>query len=307
MHRIHPIPSPQALFLSVFFSLLLLAGCDGAGPAVTETPPGQPSGTAASQAPQPSPTTVEIAAVVNNQVISLPQYEAHLVRYQDAQAQVGTLLATEDVSGAVIKDLINRLLLSQAARAAGFSADETMVDERTNNLIQQIGGAEAFESWLAANHYTAESFRTDLAIEIEGGWMREQVINEVPESAEQVLAREVLFLTEFDALRVFTQLENGASFDTIVANNDPQQFGYLGWFSRGYLLEPEIEAAAFGLQPGQYSEVIQTRLGYHIVQTLVRDPNRPLSQAARLKLQSAHLDQWLAQQYDQSQIEIQLP
>jgi len=237
----------------------------------------------------------------------LADYQAHLARYTAAQEELGTLLATEDAQNTVLEDLINRLLLTQAARQAGYTADEAAVNERLAALVEQLGGQPALDEWLSANGYSLESFLQELALEMEAAWMREQITAAVPENAEQVLARQVLFTDSYQAERYYLQLQSGTSFDTVVANADPQGLGYLDWFPRGYLLQLELEEAAFALQPGEYSAIIETELGYHILQVLDRDPERPLSPDARLTLQMQALSEWLAQQRGESQIEVLLP
>jgi parvulin-like peptidyl-prolyl isomerase len=244
---------------------------------------------------------------VNGEAISIASYERSLALYQAAQAETGTLLASEHLEQIVLDDLIARLLLAQAAREAGFTADESLVTERLTTLVEEAGGQTALNDWMAANGYTPEAFEQDLALEIEAAWMRDEITNAVPTSAEQVEARQILLSDDFAAERLLGQLEGGASFETLVANNDPQRLGYLGWFPRGYLLQPEVEEAAFALQPGEYSQVVETEIGFHLIEVLERDPDRSLSPQARLALQIQALEDWLAERRAQSDIQVFLP
>ncbi len=264
-----------------------------------------------SLSPEVSPTpgstntpVIEYVAAVNGEGITRASYEVSLTNLLAAQAQLGTNLATEEASQRVLDDLVNRLLLAQSARAAGFVITDELVNQRLDAVTQQAGGQEAFVAWMQTYGYTPELFRAGLELEIEAAWMRDQIIAGVPERAEQVRARQVLLYTRFDADRLYNQLESGVPFDQIVANNDPRNLGYLDWFPRGYLLQPELEAAAFSLQPGEYSPVIETAIGFHILQVLEVDPDRPLSADARLTLQMSAVHAWLEQQRSQSQIEI---
>ena len=110
----------------VLIVVILLVGCnvpDTPQPTDTEQtavqveiPPVAPTETQ----PLPTPTVDEpVVAIVNGEEIGQRAYEAHLARYQDAQAQAGTLLATENMETTVLDDLIARLLLVQGARAGG--------------------------------------------------------------------------------------------------------------------------------------------------------------------------------------------
>jgi peptidyl-prolyl cis-trans isomerase C len=298
----------KKLFITLAI-LLALTACtaDQTPPTPTEPLPSSPE--LPTDSPQPTETEVVVyVAMVNGEGISQAAFDASLSQFQAAQAQTGALLAPgEDAATKVLDDLINRQLLSQAARANGFTADEVMVAERMATLTDQLGGADALGTWMVDNGYTTSSFREALKLEIEAAWQREQIFNTVPRSAEQVEVRQVLFYDPFQAQRAYTQLQDGTDFQIIVNNNDPQNLGYLGWFPRGYLLVPALEDVAFSLQPEQYSEIIETDVGYHILYVLDRDPDRALSGDALITLQAKALNDWLAAQRAQSQIEILAP
>ncbi len=71
-------------------------------------------------------------------------------------------------------------------------------------------------------------------------------------------------------------LRAGADFAELAKqfSQDPgsgRNGGDLGWFGRGQMVKP-FEDAAFALQPGQISQLVQTQFGYHIIQTQERKP-----------------------------------
>jgi peptidyl-prolyl cis-trans isomerase C len=91
-------------------------------------------------------------------------------------------------------------------------------------------------------------------------------------------------------------LNGGADFDELALRADPQTRGDLGWVPRGYLLNEQIETIAFGLEVGQFSDVVATDVGFHIIKILARDPDRPLSPDALLALQELALENWVENQ-----------
>lgn len=256
--------------------------------------------------PLPTPTEeINYIAFVNSEGILLDSYEISYFQYLKALEDGADLPSADtEIQNAVIDDLIKRLLLSQAAREAGFETTDEILAERISDLKEDIGDVDAFEQWLIEMSYTLESFGVELSIEIEAAWQREQIITNVPLNAEQIRARQVHFYDQYLANRAYGQLLAGASFETIASNNDPQGYGYLGWFPRNYLLIPEIEEAAFSLQPGEYSELIHTDAGYFLVEVIELEENRTLHYDARLALQKIALNQWLQDKYSRSDIEI---
>jgi len=74
-----------------------------------------------------------------------------------------------------------------------------------------------------------------------------------------------------------------------------------------HLTQPVVEEAVFALQPGQYTAVIKSDIGFHIVFLVERDAEHPLSVEARRMLQEKALADWLTQQKAASTIQILVP
>jgi len=225
----------------------------------------------------PTPTPVPMVAVVNGEGITFEEYQGELNRFRDA---AGRDLAAEDEQ-LVLDNLIREVLMAQYATENGYVVSEQMAQERLDILIEEIGGTEVYQDWLETNHYTEVSFLWALQRSIAAAWTRDQIAATVPEKIEQVHAQQVLVFDEQEADEVLRRLEAGADFEAIAFEYDQVTRGDLSWFPRGYLYVPQVEEAAFELEPGQYSEVIESEIGFHIVYLLERDPERELLPDAR--------------------------
>ena len=243
-----------------------------------------------------------MALTVNGEGISVVEFNAEVQRYLTAQANLGKTVSSEDASQAVVDDLTAQLLLAQEARSEGFTLDDAGLQARIESLAAQLGGAEALSKWQSEHGYSEPAFRSALKRGAESAWMRDKILAEVPSTAEQVHVQQILLYNQDTAQNFLNQLNGGADFDELAFKADQITRGDLGWVPRGYLLEPKIEEAAFNLAVGQYSEVIATDVGFHIVRILARDPQRPLSPDARLALQELALKQWIEAQRQQSDI-----
>jgi peptidyl-prolyl cis-trans isomerase C len=237
-----------------------------------------------------------MAAMVNGEGITLREFNSQLAQYKVAQQSLGKTVSDQDATKAVLEDLIAQELLAQGALAAGFVISDAALNSKIDALQTQAGGPEQLLKWEKDNGYDSpESFRLALQNSLEAAWMRDKIVTAVPKAADQVHVQQILLYNEGDANSVLEQLKAGADFNTLATQYDPNTRGDLGWFPKGYLLEPKIEEAAFSLQVGEYSQVIQTDAGFSIVKVLERDPNHPLSPDAYLVLQRSALQDWVAQ------------
>lgn len=102
------------------------------------------------------------------------------------------------------------------------------------------------------------------------------------QSPEEVHARHILIAGDDAAARAQAEklvedIKKGADFAALAQERSADKGsaakgGDLGFFARGRMV-PEFEAAAFALQqPGQLSDVVQSKFGYHIIQLQARRP-----------------------------------
>lgn len=281
------------IFLTLTLALALgLSACasDSTPEPVSSTP--EPTFTPA----PPTPTSAPMTLTVNGEGVTVTEFEAEVQRYIAAQTALGKPVDASTAATVVSEDFIAQLLLAQGARANGFTLDEAALQARIDALAAQVGGAEALSAWQQAHGYGEQAFRSALRRAAEAAWMRDKIVTSISGTVEQVHVQQILLYNQDTAQNFLLQLNGGADFDDLALRADPLTRGDLGWVPRGYLLNPQIEEAAFRLEVGQYSEVIATEVGFHIVKVLARDPARPLSPDAYLALQERTLKRWVEEQ-----------
>ena len=313
----------QKFALLALISLLLATACRTAGSSTTILPtattPGDvavaatlPPAIAATNTPiPPTPTPTEpLAAVVNGEQIFLSEFEAELARYNTQQGGAGA--ETPGYRDQVLNALIERRLIMQAATAEGVDITPEMVDERLAEL-QSAGDAGAFQTFLQTNGWTEDEFRETLTAELVTSEMIARVTAGVPTTMEQVRASYIQMDDATLAQTVLERAQAGDDFAFLAEQNSVDRLtgvngGDLGFFKIGSLLVPEVEAAAFALQPGEISNLITVtgedgKTTYYIIQVTERDPNRELTTDDRYGLMQATFDAWLENLWAKAAIE----
>jgi peptidyl-prolyl cis-trans isomerase C len=250
----------------------------------------------------PTATPEPLAARVNGQAILLGEYEKEVERCQAGKSDPATCPAL------VLQNLIEQRVVEQAALTSGVVVSDSDMEAELQRITDQLGGREAYQAWLTANLYTDDEFRQALRRDRLRARMADQITANIGDQAEQVHARELLVADEATAQDLLTQIKDGKDFVELAVTysidlSSRIAGGDLGWFPRGLLTVPEVEQAAFTLQPGETSEVIHSALGYHIVQTLEHDPVHPLSPGARQALLNRTYQSWLERQLAEAAIE----
>jgi len=83
---------------------------------------------------------------------------------------------------------------------------------------------------------------------------------------EKEIASDDLIGSEIE--KAYQELKNGINFEKVASKysqgETAKNGGSLGWFKKEYLVEP-IAEKAYSMEPGEFSEVIQSSLGSHLI------------------------------------------
>jgi peptidyl-prolyl cis-trans isomerase C len=171
---------------------------------------------------------------------------------------------------ALIKQLIEAKIISDIARREGF---DKRVD--VSEKIQYLMNDYLFKEYLM------KVVTKDVIATEEDQKQYYKLYKDKFSFPEQVKVRHILFkfspnMSEEErkklkerAEMVLERLKKGEDFAELAAeySEDPgsaKKGGDLGYFQRGKMIKP-FEEAAFSLKPGQLSEIVETRFGYHII------------------------------------------
>jgi peptidyl-prolyl cis-trans isomerase C len=277
--------------------ILLVAGCSKSPGNATPTQQPVAEGT-------PTNTPEPMALIVNGEGITMTEYNAALKRLQDAQASINKTATPEEQKNKVIDNFVTELLMAQAAVQNGKVLEDADLQKRIDALIADIGGEQKLIDWEQRNGFTPETFRASLRRSILVSMQRDDIINAVPATADQVHARQILVQDEDNAAYYYAKLQTGTDFETLAYAVDPTLGGDLSWFPQWGLTKQNVADAAFAIQPGSYTEIIKSEIGYHIVYVIERDANHPLSVNMRRMLQERAIQDWLTAAKAASTIEI---
>lgn len=124
-----------------------------------------------------------------------------------------------------------------------------------------------------------------------------EVTKDVAPVQEQVWARHILVATEDEAKAVLDRLSKGEDWNKIAAEvstdtSNNTNGGDLGWFPRHYMVK-EFEDAAFALGVGEISQPVKTEFGYHIIQVVGHEQERPLMASTLEQVKQKVYSDWL--------------
>jgi len=241
-----------------------------------------------------------VVAKVGNEIITsveLDRYVTPIIAqlkksFNDEQLEARVAHAKQTA----LNSLIERKLLNLESDKAMFALPEVEVDKYMDKVKANYGSEENFMAFLAKEGVTIEEMREMAADELKAQVIiHEKVIKKINVLPSEIHDYYQLHVSDFlrpaqvrmyqilikktdnqakdlkTANEILKQLKDGANFQQLaqLKSEGPKRKsgGLWGYVTLGFFGDEmaKVENAAFKLKPGQYSEIIETDLGYHIV------------------------------------------
>ena len=258
----------------------------------------------ASAADRKQPSENKIA-VVNGAIITRSEFDRAVGFAKQRAMQTGQPLDDGRLEERILKQLVGSELLYQESKKEGINVDQKAVDERLEQWKKRFPNEEEYKKALSSSNLSEPQMKKD----IKRGMTIEKLIvtrfvdkTTVPEKEikayydsnsnlfkqpEQVRASHILIKVEpqakesekEDALKKIKDVQEkqkkGEDFAKLAKeySQGPSNAkgGDLGYFKRGQMV-PAFEEVAFKLKPGEVSDIVNTRFGYHLIKVVDKKP-----------------------------------
>jgi peptidyl-prolyl cis-trans isomerase C len=203
-----------------------------------------------------------------------------------------------------VANLVNRTLLTQAADRENITVTDEQVDAKYDEIKGNFPDEETFIAQLGRSNMTPDEFR----VEVERGLKLEELVGfktagagapteeearefydsntERFSTPERIRTSHILIKveeTDSEIVReqkkakieeLHARLVAGEDIATLATENSDcpskSKGGDLGFFGRGQMVKP-FEDAAFALEPGEISPVVETNFGYHVIEVTEKE------------------------------------
>lgn len=208
------------------------------------------------------------------------------------EQQFGTEVWEQEVDGRKFDDvareklldmLIDEKLQMKKAEELGISVSDDEVNSEIENAKKYFDSEEKFNEFLKEQNMDLDYFKQSSKKELTVNKLVDKLTEKVAVTDEEVKiyydthqnefisvkASHILLDTKEEAEKILQRVKAGENFAELAKQNskDPsakENSGNLDYFRHGDMVEP-FENAAFALEPGQISEIVQTDFGFHII------------------------------------------
>ncbi len=229
----------------------------------------------------------KVVARIGDRVYTTEDFQRWMeLNPEDRQEAVA---ADDQKKAGMLNQIITNMVIADVARKQEFDR-QSDIKEKMKYVINGFLTLEYIERVVAAgvslteeeikNYYEENINKFSKPEEVRARYIMIKVDAEMDETAKQDARKK--------AEEILNQVRNGSDFAALAKEHSDDQAsrsrgGYLGWFGRGSML-PEFEAAAFALQPGETSEIVETSRGYYLIKVEERKEGevKPLEEVRQM-------------------------
>lgn len=216
----------------------------------------------------------------------------------------------ENVKKDILETLIDRELLYQESQKERIKVTDEKINKQVEGLKKQFSDKNAFANALKSADLTESELRDQVKQQMAIRTLIDKKISggikikdkearafydshsDIFKRPEEVRASHILIKVDsqaskkdVDAARkkieaAQKRLKKGESFEKVAreVSEGPsaKNGGDLGFFKRGQMAKP-FEDAAFSMKPGQVSEIVRTRFGFHIIRVTDKKPESSIA------------------------------
>ena len=306
-------------------------------------------------APAGAEVVDRIIAVVNDDIITLYEFNAafepYLKNIENTYKGNDKETVIKQTRSAFLQRLIDNILIEQEGKKSGTGIivkDEEVMDVIRDIMSKQKLSMQDFLKNLAKEGNSLDSVKKEIRTQMmRARLLRREIKSKVIvtdeeigeyynknrqdyEGKETVRIKQLLLLippnadsaaiakVRTGAMQLHKSVMAGESFDLLIVKYSQgpaaAQGGDVGFVGRGTII-PEVEKVAFSLPVGQISEVIESSVGFHIIQVVDKKgaglkPITAVREEIKTKIEDEKLDkkfeEWIASIRAKAHIDVKL-
>ncbi|MFA5527486.1 MAG: peptidylprolyl isomerase [Peptostreptococcales bacterium] len=223
-----------------------------------------------------------ILASVEEETITLAKLDQYLAIYSNANTGAST---DKEAKSGILKEIVDMEIITQYMKKNGIEIDEE-TQTQYEAYIEQIRADENATQYMEDNGieeqtlqelFYSQYYMMKLSEEITEAigdldLATEKYYEEHQEEylVDEVKASHILVTKEEEAKEILAKIEAGEDFAELAKEHSidgsAANGGDLGYFVQEKMVVP-FGLAAFALEPGETSDIVQSQFGYHIIKS----------------------------------------